>query len=126
MSGAKITINGQTYTAPEDADLSVINGVVYIDGEKVAEVGKKSQTKIEVVGNINQLKADGDVSIDGSVQGNINASGSVRCGDVKGDVDCGGSASCGNIEGDVDCGGSISCGNVNGGIDAGGSVVYRK
>jgi hypothetical protein len=127
MGTARITINGQTYAAPEGADLAMINGAVYINGEKVTDgVGGKSQTKIEIEGIIHHLKADGDVSVNGPVRGNINASGSVQCGAVEGNVDCGGSIHCGNVEGDVDCGGSASCGNVKGNIDAGGSVVCRK
>ena len=99
----RIVIDGQVF---EGNSVSIINGVVTIDG----------------------VRQDGTVSgvvevriVEGTI-GNLTCSSSVTCGDVTGSVDAGGSVHCKNVGGDVDAGGSVTCGRVSGSVDAGGSI----
>lgn len=104
-----ITINGKTFTANGNGNISVYNNKVYIDGNLV-----------ECINTINEIIITGDC-------GAIHCDGSVKVeGNVYGNIDCGGSCKCGNVSGDVDAGGSITCENVQGSIDAGGSIRMKK
>lgn len=64
----------------------------------------------------------GSAQIDGDIEGDVHADGSVSCGDVEGDVSAGGSVKCESVEGDVKAGGSATCENVEGDVTAGSSV----
>ncbi len=66
-----------------------------------------------------------NVTIEGDVQGDVDAGNSVTCGDVGGSVDAGSSVTCGDVNGDIDAGGHVECGNVDGDVDAGGSVTVE-
>lgn len=119
-----IRIGNKTY---QGNNLSVINGVVKIDG-KLIETGQDSGVEIRnnilevhVEGSIESLTTDGAVKCQ-NVGGNVDAGGSVTCGDVAGDVDAGGSVHCQNVGGLVDAGGSVSAAVIHGSVDAGGSV----
>lgn len=98
-----ITYNGKQY---EGNSISVVNGVVIVDG-KVVEEGNQASV-IHIHGDVGQLKTDK----------------SVNCNNVKQWVDAGGSVNCGNVGGDVDAGGSVNAGKVLGSVDAGGSVIH--
>jgi hypothetical protein len=118
-----ININGQVY---EGNNVSIINGVVKIDG--VIQSGEHLEKKIceirVIDGTIGALRTDASVYCQ-DVGGNIDAGGSVTVqGSVGGEVDAGGSIKCGDVGGNVDAGGSVTCGKVIGSIDAGGSVRH--
>ncbi|MBQ2823473.1 MAG: helix-turn-helix domain-containing protein [Oscillospiraceae bacterium] len=64
----------------------------------------------------------GSAKIDGNVQGNINAGGSISCCGVVGEVNSGGSVNCNGVVGNVNSGGAVNCNGVVGDISAGGNV----
>lgn len=103
-----VTINGVTY---DGTNVKVVNNKVWIDGKRVdnAEPDKNQILKVHVYGDLNNLDADGSVTV---------------LGNVAGDIDAGGSVQARNVGGDIDAGGSVKCGKVGGSIDAGGSVVH--
>lgn len=117
-----IRIGNKTY---QGNDLSIINGVVRIDGKLIEEQDTGVQNKILQVhvleGTINNLRTDASVTCQ-DVTGYVDAGGSVTCKNVGGDVDAGGSVSCNDVKGDVDAGGSVSADEIKGSVDAGGSV----
>ena len=104
---AKVTINGKIYVGD---DISIVNGVVTIDGARQDNVS--GIVKIQITeGVLRMLKTDA----------------SVECGDVNGNVDAGGSVACGKVGGTVDAGGSVVVnGWVGGDVDAGGSIVVNR
>jgi hypothetical protein len=119
----RIEMNGVVY---EGSNISIINGVVKIDG--VVQTGGHLEKKIceirVISGTIGALRTDASVTCQ-DVTGNIDAGGSVSVnGNVGGEIDAGGSIQCGNVTGNVDAGGSVQCGKVSGSIDAGGSVRH--
>lgn len=99
-----VTINGKTY---QGNGVSVVNGVVTIDG-KVVDENAKDYRVLEIKGDV------------GSVQTDL----SVNCDNVKGNVNAGGSVICDSVGGNVDAGGSVNCNDVGGDVKAGGSVIY--
>ncbi len=101
----KVTINGKTYSS--SGSISVVNGVVVLDGKQITDV-PKNILQIEVTGTLNNLKTDL----------------SVNCDDVSGYVEAGGSVNCDNVGGNVNAGGSVNCDNVRGNVNAGGSVIH--
>jgi hypothetical protein len=119
-----IRIGNKTY---QGNDLSIINGVVRIDGNLVEDVEDATKNKIlevrVVEGTIENLRTDAAVTCQ-NVTGNVDAGGSVTCKNVGGGVDAGGSVRCDDVTGGVDAGGSVTCGKVAGSIDAGGSVRH--
>lgn len=100
-----VKINGKTYSS--SGNISVVNGVVYIDDSKVADT-PKNVLRIEVTGTLNNLKTDL----------------SVNCEDVQGSVEAGGSVNCDRVGGNVNAGGSVNCDNVGGNVSAGGSIIH--
>lgn len=127
QGASSIKINGRDIVGGRD--LSIINGVVMVDGKVVDMdvVGTCAEPGIVSVvvtgGDIHELKTDASVRCH-DVTGNVDAGGSVTCRDVGGNVDAGGSITSGNVGGSVDAGGSVRCGTVAGKIDAGGSVRH--
>ena len=101
-----ININGNTFTG---SNISIVNDRVIIDGKtQVSNINMNQTLHIEVIGNIESLRADGSVTMNGDVEGNVDCGGSFKGNNVKGSVDCGGSCNCGQVGGDVDAGGSVS------------------
>ena len=102
----RVTINGITYTGA--GSISVINGVVTIDGKR-QDGTVSGVVEIRVLeGTISELTTDASVS----------------CGDVTGNVRAGGSANCRRVGGSVNAGGSVNCDAVGGSVTAGGSVNH--
>lgn len=79
-----IRINGVTF---DGDNVSIINGVVFIDGikqdYKIDGISKSSP--VTVHGNVNQIECV-NCTINGDVLGDIEAT-NVTCGNVGGDID---------------------------------------
>lgn len=62
------------------------------------------------------------VSVNGDVQGSVEAGKSVICKNVGGRVSAGGKVECGDVGENVSAGGSVQCGSIGGNVSAGGKV----
>lgn len=110
-----VNINGNNVKVPNGASISIIDGVLYINGEKYVDEKLKDKeiVNITIEGNVRKLECQQSVIVNGNVEGDINCGGSVNIS--------------GNVEGDIDCGGSCFVqGAQKGSIDAGGSVRVGK
>lgn len=117
-----ISIKGKIYSGNQ---VIVMNDQVIIDGQAVEDDESGGRiVKIEVTGDLTSLQSDRSVLVEGNVQGNVNAKGSVTCGNVNMDVDAGGSVTCDNVRGDVNAGGNVTCAEIGGSVRAGGNVVH--
>ncbi len=121
--GGKTTINGVEYVIPPGASLSVINGVVRINGQEVTTYTQPATLIINVTGDVGSIEAAGAVNVTGR-SGDIRADGSVTVGGESGSVNAGGSINAGDVSGNANAGGSIRCGKVGGNVSAGGSVRH--
>lgn len=129
----RITVNGKVVEVPDGTPVSITGDTVTVGGESWSH--SDHRIKVDVVGGLTSLMVrNGDVTVNGVINGKVDAGGSVsvngwkndaNSGYIEGDVDCGGSINCGDVRGNIDCGGSVNCGSVGGDIDAGGSVIRR-
>jgi len=80
-----ITINGKSY---EGNDVSVINGQITVDGKPIEDLKEASDStvRIEVTGDLTNLKCDGVVTVNGNVHGNVKGDVVTVHGDIKGNV----------------------------------------
>lgn len=99
-------VNGVRY---EGNTVSIINGVVTIDGVRQDGERLSGVVEVRIEGVLNSLKTDA----------------SVTCGDVQGSVSAGGSVVCENIHGNVSAGGSVKSGDITGNVSAGGSIKWK-
>lgn len=82
----RIVIDGRVF---DGSDLSIINGVVTVDGVTVQDGTVTGVVEIRVEGTLASLTTDANVVCKG-VTGSVKAGGNVACGDVGGDVRAGG------------------------------------
>ena len=122
-----VIVNGLKHTLPK-GNVSIINGKIYLnnviwDGSDVLNENCKP-LEIIIQGNCGSISnVKGIVTVNGNVEGHIEAGDSVSCGNVTGDVQSGDSVKCGDVGGNVNAGDSVKCGNVKGKVMAGDSVV---
>ena len=110
-----ITINGQTYSGK---NVSIINGVVTIDGKQQDGNKLSGIVRIELTGDLANVQVDAPIVVHGNVHGSVTAEGPVTCGNVEGDVDADGPCTCGNVKGNVTADGPCTCGDVGGDVEA--------
>ncbi len=102
-------------------DDRVLRAVVYV-GHRLHGCEKARKGLIlRFGGNVDGICADMCVQC-GSVEGDVDAAGSVTCDTVGGSVDAGTSVTCGNVDGSVDAGTYVTCQDVGGDVDAGTNV----
>ena len=126
----QVTVNGKVIKLPHGKAISVINGVLHVDGK--AYTGKPDPNqpcliKIEWEGPIADLEVRGDnVEVNcGNVDGNVEAEGSVKAKNIQGNVNASGSVTCDSVAQSVQAMGSVQCGTVGGAVSAMGSVQHR-
>lgn len=90
-------------------------------GENEADVEICGSAKIE--GDINGDVTAGGTVVCNNVQGDVNAGSAVTCDDVEGDVNANGCVTCDDVEGDVQANGSVTCDNIEGDVNANGTVT---
>lgn len=123
-NGNSININGKKISGLSGSNISIVNGVVTVDGKVVDGcTNEHGQLTINLEGTIDTLTCDESVSINGGRVGQIDAKGSVNCDNVDGPVKAAGSVNCDDVNGDVHAGGSVNCDAVGGSLTAGGSVI---
>lgn len=118
INGKKMNISGN--------NICISNDRVYVDGKLISDEEAKEPVKLIVEGDLLTIKTEGDVEVNGNVQGDLKAGGSVNSGDVGGSLKAGGSVHSGDVNGSVKADGSVHCGDVGGDIEADGSVSYRR
>jgi hypothetical protein len=112
-------INGKKYTGN---NVSINGSTIIIDG-KVVDTHDGKQLEIIITGGpVSVNAAEGNVTVNGNVEGDVNAAGSVKCHDVGKNVKASGSVTAGDVQGDVDASGSVHCGKVGGNASAMGSM----
>lgn len=104
--GNKVILDGKTINV-SGSNIIIQDGKVIVDGKLHSEIG--SGYKVVVNGDVQRLRADCSVRVEGDCC-NVECSGSCTIeGNVEGDVYCGGSCSCdGRIGGNITAGGNVS------------------
>lgn len=107
-----VVVNGVSYDLPP-GNVSINNGVIYVNGQRFDTGGAPAAGVVEVriVGEALAVTSDASVTVEGDVRGNVQAGGSVKCGNVGGSVSAGGSIKAdGKLGGNVSAGGSVRIG----------------
>lgn len=145
MSGGSVTVNGKTINIPKGANVSVIKGVVMINGKPYTdepEEGAPCSIEITITGKLVNLEVKGnnttvncgDISGDLKASGNVtaknvgrslNTQGRVECGSVGGSINTQGRVTCKDVTGSVHTMGRVDCGDVGGSINTMGKVSHR-
>jgi hypothetical protein len=123
---ATISVNGNVFTVPDGASVTINNGSITVGGRTV---GSNLTGIVEVrwEGPAADIKSDANLTVKGHVGGKVDVDGNVSVsGDVLGDVEAGGNVSCGSVSKNIRAGGNIACGSVGGDAKAGGNLVCRK
>jgi len=115
INGNRAVVNGVSYNLPPGAAISIMNNTVYVNGQKFdPDPGNGLNgfltgiIELHVYGDLNSLKTDGSVIVNGNVLGSINSGGSCVCGNVGGNVSAGGSIKGSSLGGNASAGGSVS------------------
>lgn len=87
------------------------------------DVTKSKKIEFCYEGPALNIHSEFNVSVDGDVQGSIEAGGAVSCDAVGGDIRTVGSVTCDSVNGSVNAGGIVTCDNIRGDVKAGGSVT---
>lgn len=63
----QVNVNGKSFNVPNGANVSIINNVLYVDGQEYTGDGYESkQFKIEITGGVANVKVErGDVTVHG-------------------------------------------------------------
>ncbi|HBH1544632.1 TPA: polymer-forming cytoskeletal protein [Clostridioides difficile] len=108
----KVVINGKTIKVPSNSNVSIINGILYVNEKEYmdGEIENKEIIDITIEGNVKDINCSGSVEVRGNVSGSIDCGGSATIeGSVKGDIDCGGNCHVqGDCKGDIDAGGNVN------------------
>lgn len=108
----KFNVGGREYSIPDGANISIINNVVYVNGQQWSDrIGiKEVVLKIEVEGNVSIDTCDSSLTVNGDVVAHIlKVSGNLNCRDVSGDIGVGGNVNCKNVTGSVRANGNVNC-----------------
>ncbi len=87
MSKNRIVVNGISFEV-EGSNVAVRSGTVYVNEVSVCSV-QDQEIHVYWHGDLAQLQASGSVTC-GDVHGNVSANGNVDCQDVAGRVSCNG------------------------------------
>lgn len=79
ISGSDVNINGKSIKVPNGSSVSVVNGVLYVDGKKWEdeELEDKQIVQLVIQGNVGNVNSSVDVCIEGDVTGDVSASRDV-------------------------------------------------
>lgn len=107
-----VRVNGKDVKVPDGSVVNVVNDKLYINGLewKGGEDDDGSLTgvvRLELSGDIKEVKTDASLHVHGDVQGSASAGGSIKCGNITGHVKAGGSVNCQNVSGNVTAAGSV-------------------
>lgn len=113
---SKVTFGSRSFSVSRGASISIVNGRVLINGKEVSVDGDLKEVKeIKIIvcgaGTVGSIDSDSAIEVQNgvSINGNINAGGSIRCGDVNGSANAGGTVHCGNVTGSASAGGTVNC-----------------
>jgi hypothetical protein len=103
-----VTINGRTLTG---SNLMIAGGDIYIDGNKV-DFGEITGNKLDVTvtGDINEVKVDGDLVIDGNILGSATVGGNANVDGSVGNINAGGNVNVDGKAGNINAGGNVRTG----------------
>lgn len=114
-----VIIDGKRY---EGNNLSIVNGVMLIDG-KPANPEDEGNTVNIVLEGVTEVYSDQSVTVKGAVSGNVNAGHNVNASNVYGSVMAGSNVNCREVGGNVNAEGNVNCRDIKGNVATNGGRV---
>lgn len=104
MSKNRIVVNGMTIEV-EGNNVAIRSGTVYVDGVSICSV-QDQEIHVHWHGDLAQLQAGGSVTC-GDVHGNVVANGRVDCQDVSGKISSNGRVQAARAYNNIQANGSV-------------------
>ncbi len=122
---SRAEINGVSYDVGPNDLLLIIGNKVRRNHVIVGEIDPNKKLDVTLHGEPLNIDSSVSVTVNGNVQGNVDAMGDIAVtGSVGGNVD-GHDVKCGDVKGDIDAMNNVECGKVGGDVDAGGDVIKK-
>ena len=104
-----VHVNGRIVEVPDGSSISIVNNKLYVNGlEWEGNDGRLTGVvRIELSGDIKEVKTDVSLHVHGDVHGSATAGGSIQCGNITGHVRAGDYVKCGDVSGNINAVGSV-------------------
>ena len=107
-----VHVDGRIVEVPDGSSISIVNNKLYVNGlEWEGDDGGNGRltgvVRIELSGDIKEVKTDVSLHVHGDVHGSVTAGGSIQCGNITGHVRTGGDVKCGDVSGNINAVGSV-------------------
>ena len=108
-----VHINGRIVDVPDGSSISIVNNKLYVNGlEWEGDDGGDGRltgvVRVELSGDIKDVRTDASLHVHGDVHGSATASGSIQCQNITGHVKAGGSVKCNDVAGNINAAGSVT------------------
>lgn len=123
MSGGSVNINGKQINVPRGSSISMINGVLYVDGKLYEDDGsiEKKGLTIIIQGDVGSVSMENSELSCENIKGNVDGT-MINAKNIEGNVRAGSYVECDNVNGDVTAGSYVECDDVHGNVRAGSYV----
>lgn len=107
-------INGEKYEFPKNANVYIVGNKLYVNGKLLNSKTDSSKevvfSEVKIVGNINNVECDNNLTVQGDISGDVNVNGNtVITGDIDGDINCNGNIAInGNHSGNISAQGNVT------------------
>ena len=108
-----VRINGKDIKVPDGSIVNVVNDKLYInglewEGDEEDDGRLTGVVRVELSGDIKEVKTDSSLHVYGDVHGSVTAGGSIQCENITGHVRAGGSVKCNDVAGNINATGSVT------------------
>lgn len=108
-----VHVDGRIVEVPDGSSIKIVNNKLYVNGlEWKGDDGGDGRltgvVRIELSGDIKEVKTDSSLHIHGDVHGSVTAGSSIQCGNIIGHVKSGSYVKCGDVSGNINAVGSVT------------------
>lgn len=103
---ATFTINGNRIEVPDGCPVTISNGSITVGKKSVASV-LSGVVEVRWEGPAADVYCDANLTVNGNVEGRVDAGNNVACGNVGGSVEAGNNVACGRVGGSARAGNNL-------------------
>jgi hypothetical protein len=107
--------SGRSVRVIRGGNISIRNRRITVNGKPLSEADGEDLKEVKLIisggGEVGCIDSDNTIQVDKGVtiNGSLNAGGSITCGNVNGSANAGGSVTCGDVRGNASAGGTVRC-----------------
>ena len=107
-----VRLNGKDIKVPDGSIVNVVNNRLFInglewEGDEEDDGRLTGVVRLELSGDIKEVKTDVSLHVHGDIQSGATAGGSIKCGNITGHVRAGGSVNCKDVSGNITAAGTV-------------------